>query len=72
MKLSPRLAAFAAAYLDALHAKSQNPTPPKLPPTPDFCCAHSANYAQYCGQSISSENPGIPRLRNVGVNPSKM
>ena len=45
MKLSPRLAAFAAAYTDALHARSKNPTPPELPASPDFLRPNT-NYAQ--------------------------
>ena len=46
MKLSPRLAAFAAAYTDALHARSKNPTPPELPASPDFLRRNNTNYAQ--------------------------
>ena len=46
MKLSPRLAAFAAAYTDALRARAKNPTPPKLPPCPDFLRPDNTNYAQ--------------------------
>jgi hypothetical protein len=49
MKLSPRLAAFAAAYSDALRAKAKNPTPPKLPPCPDFSETCNTNYAQFDG-----------------------
>lgn len=37
MKLSPRLADFAAAYLSALHARGKNPTAPKINPAPDLC-----------------------------------
>ena len=66
MKLSPRLAAFAAAYLDALRAKAQNPTPPKLPAAPDFCCAHSANYAQYCANQLPMKIPEFPDYGTSG------
>lgn len=54
MKLSPRLAAFAAAYTDALRARCKNPAPPELPPTPDFFCAQTTNYAHLPKQPINN------------------